>query len=149
MIRMLLSRAARRAAALRLSRPGRAATVTCPWQTWSEQIRLVYPMAVMQPMAVGDRKNEQIPLFSVPAAGLAAMQRGNGHCYMESSFFPSRTRRGYMNRRPCPRVRPRGHITQRARGEIFKLSLDSFPVQLDPTPMIPKLIQNVNLSETE
>ena len=42
---------------------------------------------------------------------------------MESSFFSFRTRRGYINRRPCPRVRPRGHTTQRARGEIFKLSL--------------------------
>ena len=42
-------------------------------------------------------------------------------CYMESSFSSSRTRRGYF-RRPYPRVRPRGHITQRARGEpeIFK-----------------------------
>ena len=27
-----------------------------------------------------------------------------------------------INRRPCPRVRPRGQITQQARGEIFKLS---------------------------
>ena len=41
-------------------------------------------------------------------------------------LFSSRTRRGYMiNSRPCPRVRPRGHTTQRARGEIFKLSLQS------------------------
>ena len=68
-----------------------------------------------------ERKNEQVPLsFPGPlrlASGprLAAMQRGNGHCYMESSLFSSRTRRGYINRRPCPRVRPRGHTTQRAR----------------------------------
>ena len=62
----------------------------------------------------------------LPAACLAAMQRGNGHFYMESSFLilePGPRRRGYINRRPCPRVRPRGHTTQRARGEIFKLSL--------------------------
>ena len=66
------------------------------------------------------------PCRVLPAAGLAAMQRGNrdGHCYMESSlFFSSRTCWGYINRRPCPRVRPRGHTTQRARGEIFKLSV--------------------------
>ena len=62
------------------------------------------------------------------------LQRGIGHCYIESCsgesaiatlnllFLYSRTRRGYINRRPCPRVRPRGHTTQRARGEIFKLS---------------------------
>ena len=30
---------------------------------------------------------------------------------------------GYITRLPCPRVRPRGHTTQRARREIFKLSL--------------------------
>ena len=38
--------------------------------------------------APGARKNEKIPLFfpGPGAAGLAAMQRGNGHCYMESSF---------------------------------------------------------------
>ena len=34
-----------------------------------------------------------------------------------------RTRRGYIPRRPCPRVRPSVHTIQRARGEIFKLSL--------------------------
>ena len=60
-----------------------------------------------------ERKNEQIPLFfqAVPAAGLAAMQRGNGHCY-ESSFFPSRTCRGYINSKPYPRVLPRGTLRQ-------------------------------------
>ena len=31
-------------------------------------------------------------------------------------FLYSRTRRGYINHRPCPRVRPRAHTTQRARG---------------------------------
>ena len=30
-------------------------------------------------------------------------------------FLYSRTRRGNINRRPCPRVRPRGYTTQRAR----------------------------------
>ena len=47
-----------------------------------------------------------------------------------SSFLYSRTRgrRGYIlllnpGRLPCPRVLPKGHTTQRARGEIFKLSL--------------------------
>ena len=64
----------------------------------------------------------------LPAAGLAAMQRGNGHCNMESSFLYSRTRRGYINSRPCPRVLP---TTQRARGEIFKLSLAaSIPAEM-------------------
>ena len=38
-------------------------------------------------------------------------------------ILESRTRRGYITRRLCPRVRPRGHTTQRASGEIFKLSL--------------------------
>ena len=51
---------------------------------------------------------------------LAAVQRGNGHGYR---FLYSRTRRGYITRLPCPWVLPRGHTTQLARGEIFKLSL--------------------------
>ena len=63
-----------------------------------------------------------------PAAGLAAMQPlGNGHCYIESSFLYSRTRRGYITRWPAvPSGAAQGpgrHTTQRARGEIFKLSL--------------------------
>ena len=67
----------------------------------------------------------------LPAAGLAAtmpVQRGNGHCqfYIDSSFLYSRTRRGYITRRPCPRPRARGTRDYPAgtRGpEIFKLSL--------------------------
>ena len=66
------------------------------------------------------------------------MQRGNGHRYMESSFFSlfsNPGRRGYhsINRRPCPGLGcggPEGTLTwrgssqpERARGEIFKLSL--------------------------
>ena len=38
-------------------------------------------------------------------------------------FLYSRTRQRYITRWPCPRVRHRGHTTQRARGEIFKLLL--------------------------
>ena len=61
-----------------------------------------------------------------PAAGLAAMQRGNGHCYIESSSsfcFLEPDAGGYINRRPCPPVRP---TTQRARasdapGEIHNV----------------------------
>ena len=75
-------------------------------------------------MASRASKTRTNPLV-LPSAGLAAMQRGNGHCYIESSFLYSRTSRGYITRRPCPRVLPRGHTTQRARWEIFKLSLSS------------------------
>ena len=41
---------------------------------------------------------------------LVAMQRGNGHCYMESSFLYSGISRGYINHWPCPRVRPSGTL---------------------------------------
>ena len=45
-------------------------------------------------------------------------------------FFPvfsNRRKCHGITRRPCPRVRPRGHTTQRARGEIFKLLLRQTP----------------------
>ena len=82
------------------------------------------------------RKNEQIPLFfrcwpSCP--GHAAGKRPLLHGIFSS--FSSRTRRGYMNRRPCPRARLRGHTTQRARGQIFTLSLH------DPAPRLSLLPQ--------
>ena len=59
-----------------------------------------------------ERKTEQIPLFFPLLA-----------YYIESSFLSSRTRQGYVTRWPCPRVLPRGHTAQQARGGIFKLSL--------------------------
>ena len=52
------------------------------------------------------------PAGSIPPAKEDSMQRGNGDCYMESSFLYSRTRRGYITRWPCPRVRLRGNTTQ-------------------------------------
>ena len=59
----------------------------------------------------------------LPAAGLEAIERGNCHYYIESSILYYWTLQGYITRRPCPRVLPRGHTTQRARWKIFKLSL--------------------------
>ena len=60
------------------------------------------------------------------------MQRENGHCqcYIESSMFffvfSNPPLPGYINRRPCPGAAQGAHYSapsQRARGEIFKLSL--------------------------
>ena len=63
-------------------------------------------------------KNWTDPLV-LPAAGLAAMQRGNGHYYIKSSSLYSRTSLGYITRRPCPRVLPRGaHNPAGTRGDI-------------------------------
>ena len=59
----------------------------------------------------------------LPAAGLAAILRRNGPCYMESSFLFFSNPPAVYQPPAVPSVRPRGHTTQRARGEIFKLSL--------------------------
>ena len=56
---------------------------------------------------------------SIPTTGHSPR---NGHYYIESSFLYSRTSTGYITSRQCPPVLPRGDTTQRARGEIFKLS---------------------------
>ena len=75
-----------------------------------------------------ERENEQIPCSSEAAAGpgLAAimMQRGNGHYYIDSSFLYSRTRRGYITRRPCPRV-PSGHAGRYSSSVSESLRLSS------------------------
>ena len=68
---------------------------------------------------LGEQRNEQIPGSS----------RCGGHAAGTSPsptskvllFIPRKL--GIISRRPCPRVLPRRHATQRARSEIFKLSL--------------------------
>ena len=54
---------------------------------------------------------------------LAAMQRGIGHELHWILFAVFQNSPGYLSGSARPRVRPRGRATQRARGEIFKLSL--------------------------
>ena len=86
-----------------------------------------------------DISGEQILSVVLPAAGLAAMQRGNDHCYIESCFLYSKSEsnrdpQGYImiTCPPCP-AGPSSRVARAqgayypARGEprIFKLSLQA------------------------
>ena len=67
------------------------------------------------------QKNEQVSLFfpmlpSGPAAGTSLLLTSKVLLFILRPL-------GILSWRPCPRVRPRRHATQRARSEIFKLSL--------------------------
>ena len=74
-------------------------------------------------LALGSR----MPVLQVFNAVRGSVEFFYFFCYIISEIFFSlfSNSPGVYNRarRPCPQVRPRGHTTQRARGEIFKLSL--------------------------
>ena len=65
--------------------------------------------------------NEQIPLFLPLRPGGPAARTSPSPTSKVSLFIPRPL--GITSRRPCLRVRPRRHATQRARSEIFKLPL--------------------------
>ena len=105
-----------RAGAVAASPAGRALTCQCATAGPAGLARAA--------LAPGPAAAEPGPVPVARALGLHSAARGRrpGRRGSKVLLFILRPL-GIISWRPCPRVRPRRHATQRARSEIFKLSL--------------------------